>query len=71
MHTTGARTLEGLLPVLDGRREAPGRNSPRRERPARGMGEATLQALEIACTGRRNIHVAGRNDSHPRYHLAL
>ena len=31
------------------------------------MGEATLQALEIACTGRRNIHVAGRDDSHPRY----
>ena len=31
------------------------------------MGEASLQALEIACTGRRNIHVAGRDDSHPRY----
>ena len=67
MHTTGARTLEGLLPVFDGRREASGRNPPRRERPAWGMGEATLQALEIARTGRRNIHVAGRDDSHPRY----
>ena len=31
------------------------------------MSEASLRTLEIACTGRRNIHIAGRNDSHPRY----
>ena len=42
------------------------RNPPRRERPARSVSEASLRALEIARTGRRNIHVAG-SDSHPRY----
>ena len=30
------------------------------------MSGANLRALEIACTGRRNIHVAG-SDSHPHY----
>ena len=44
----------------------PWRNPPRHVRPASRMSEASLRALEIACTGRRNIHVAG-SDSHPRY----
>ena len=43
------------------------RNPPRRERPAWAVSEASLRALEIACAVRRNIDVAGRNDSHPRY----
>ena len=34
-----------------------------RERPARGVSEVSLRALEITCTGRRNIHFAGRDDS--------
>ena len=42
------------------------RNPPRPEWPASSMSEASLRAREIACTGRRNIHVAG-SDSHPRY----
>ena len=44
----------------------PWRSPTRRERPASGMSEVSPRALEIACTGRRNIHVAG-SDSHPRY----
>ena len=66
MHMAHARTLEGLLSILDGWRNPPWRNPPRRERPASGMSEVSPRALEIACTGRRNIHVAG-SDSHPRY----
>ena len=51
-HTTGARTLEGLLSVLDGWREAALANPPRRERPARGVSDASLRALEIVGAGR-------------------
>ena len=50
-------------PAASARAEPP----PRRERPARGVREASLRALEIACTGWCNIHVAGRDDSHLRY----
>ena len=71
--TTGAMTLEELVAVLAGDRDAdplPHRTTAveRRDPGAWRIGEGDLRALEIACAGWHNIHVIGpEGHSLPQY----
>ena len=75
--TTGAMTLEELVAVLAGDRDADPLQHrttavERRDPGAWRIGEGDLRALEIACAGWHNIHVSGP-DGHslPQYgHIA-
>ena len=71
--TTSASTLDDLVAVLAGEREAdpltPRTAAGKRRRPeAWRIGEDDLRALEIACAGWHNIHVIGPDSrSLPQY----